>query len=307
WNMSGDGVVVARVASRQNVFPYTKIGLMIRDGLTAGSINAMLNLYSTSGDLEFQWRTVTNGDSAKTVGSTVGPPYWLKLVRQGNTITAFASPNGITWSQVGSALQLTLGPAVYIGLAVSSANGANVTTAVFDNVTVGNTANDFYVAAMPGRQTVTTSGGTARYQLVVNSVNGTTGAVSFTASGLPPGASSIFIPYFAGDGAAATLQLTVPAGLSTGTYSPRAIASNGNLSHTLPLTLTVIDSAAGVLPDTWLNENIADSTAGTGTTYSNGAFTVQGAGSDIWGSVDQFQFAYQSMKGDDSIMCRVEC
>src|SRR5437016_7056360 len=145
--MKGDGSIVIRVASQQNLFEYTKVGVMIRDGLTGGSINAMVALIGINGDLEFQWRGSTNGATDHSWGATVGTRYWLKLVRQGSTISAFSSPNGITWNPVGSPLQLALGPAAYIGLAVSSANGANVTTAVFDHWTVDNPANEFYVAA----------------------------------------------------------------------------------------------------------------------------------------------------------------
>src|SRR5438128_5212002 len=158
---------------------------------------------------------------------------------------------------------------------------------------------------MPGRQVVTTSGGTAGYQLVVKSVNGTAGQVNFAVTGLPAGATSSFNPATAGDGAATTLQLTVPAGISAGTYSPQVTGASGSLSHMLPLTLTVNSPAAGALPDTWLNENIGNSYGGTGTSYDNGTYTAQGAGSDIWGESDQFQYAYQTMKGDGILVARV--
>jgi hypothetical protein len=39
--------------------------------------------------------------------------------------------------------------------------------------------------------------------------------------------------------------------------------------------------------------------------FSNGTFTVNGAGSQIWGSADSFNFAYQMLSGDGSIVARV--
>src|SRR5207237_1261074 len=36
-----------------------------------------------------------------------------------------------------------------------------------------------------------------------------------------------------------------------------------------------------------------------------GAFTVRGAGADIWGSADAFQFVHEAMTGDGSIVARV--
>jgi hypothetical protein len=102
-----------------------------------------------------------------------------------------------------------------------------------------------------------------------------------------------------------TLQLSVPSSVPAGNYSPQVIGASGSLSHTLPLALAVISQAEGVLPDTWLNENVGNGYAGTGTSYSNGVFTVQGAGWDIWGESDQFQFAYQTLRGDGSIVARM--
>jgi hypothetical protein len=45
-------------------------------------------------------------------------------------------------------------------------------------------------------------------------------------------------------------------------------------------------------------------TAGSAT-YANGTFTVNGAGSQIWGSADSFHFVYQPLSGDGTIVARV--
>ncbi len=55
-------------------------------------------------------------------------------------------------------------------------------------------------------------------------------------------------------------------------------------------------------------ENATDigSTGATGSTsFSNGTYTVRGAGADIWGTVDAFQFAYTQRSGDFVITARV--
>jgi hypothetical protein len=36
-----------------------------------------------------------------------------------------------------------------------------------------------------------------------------------------------------------------------------------------------------------------------------GEFTINGAGADIWGTADQFHFAYQTLNGDGEIVARV--
>ncbi|MGZ0147752.1 alginate lyase family protein [Kribbella sp. WER1] len=67
-------------------------------------------------------------------------PYWVRLIRRGDRLTGLISPDGTTWTQVGSS-RVNLGRDVYAGLAVCSALGvdepyAESTTATFDNVTL---------------------------------------------------------------------------------------------------------------------------------------------------------------------------
>ena len=59
---------------------------------------------------------------------------WLRLSREGGTITAFTCADGSSWTRVGSA-NIDLGASCYIGLSVSSGS-TTPGTAVLDNVTV---------------------------------------------------------------------------------------------------------------------------------------------------------------------------
>ncbi|WP_427896168.1 alginate lyase family protein [Kribbella sp. GL6] len=86
---------------------------------------------------------------AASDGYRLRRPYWVRLIRRGDTLTGLISPDGSTWTQVGSS-RVNLGRDVYAGLAVCSALGvdqpyAESTTAAFDNVTVGD-----LVGAKPG-------------------------------------------------------------------------------------------------------------------------------------------------------------
>jgi hypothetical protein len=40
-------------------------------------------------------------------------------------------------------------------------------------------------------------------------------------------------------------------------------------------------------------------------TYANGVYTLKGAGNDIWGNADQFQYGYRTLVGDGEIVARV--
>jgi regulation of enolase protein 1 (concanavalin A-like superfamily) len=130
--MSGDGALVARVASVQNVNAWTKAGVMIRETLAPGSANALM-LVSWSKGLSFQRRQTAGGPTVSTAGALGGAPYWVKLERVGNTFNAYSSPDGATWTLVGSDT-VAMGTTVYVGLAVSSHTTSAAAQATFDAV-----------------------------------------------------------------------------------------------------------------------------------------------------------------------------
>jgi regulation of enolase protein 1 (concanavalin A-like superfamily) len=137
--LTGDGQIVARVGSLQNTHASAKAGVMIRSTLGAGSQQAMMIVTPGRGNA-FQRRATTNGTSVSTAGAVVTAPYWVRLTRSGNTITAAQSANGTQWTTVGSAT-ITMPANVLIGLAVTSHATGTLATATFDQVTVtGGTA-----------------------------------------------------------------------------------------------------------------------------------------------------------------------
>jgi regulation of enolase protein 1 (concanavalin A-like superfamily) len=62
----------------------------------------------------------------------------------------------------------------------------------------------------------------------------------------------------------------------------------------------------GTLPTPWSSNDVGSTGTAGSASYQNGAFTVGGAGSDIWGSSDSFQFTNESMTGDGAIVARVQ-
>lgn len=132
--LNGNGEIVARVASIQNTDPWAKAGVMIRETTAGGSRNAFMAITPSNG-LAFQRRLATGGTSTSTSGAVVTAPYWVRLVRNGNVFTGYASTNGSNWTQVGTDT-VAMGTTVQVGLAVSSHNNSVSCTAVLDNVTV---------------------------------------------------------------------------------------------------------------------------------------------------------------------------
>ncbi|MFI7062304.1 alginate lyase family protein [Kribbella sp. NPDC050124] len=73
---------------------------------------------------------------AASDGYRLRRPYWVRIVRKGTTFTGSISPDGETWTEVGSS-KLQLGPQLYVGIAVCGGLGdRETTTAAFDNLTV---------------------------------------------------------------------------------------------------------------------------------------------------------------------------
>jgi regulation of enolase protein 1 (concanavalin A-like superfamily) len=131
--MTGDGVIVARVASVQNINSWTKAGVMIRETLDPASANAFM-LVSYSKGLSYQRRTVAGGVTVNTAGGLNAAPYWVKLERLGSTFNAYASADGASWTLVGSDA-ISMASTVYVGLAVTSHNTSAAASATFDSVT----------------------------------------------------------------------------------------------------------------------------------------------------------------------------
>ena len=68
-------------------------------------------------------------------GTGVAAPYWVRLVRSGNTFTAYRSANGTTWTSMGSTT-VTMAANVYIGLAVTAHRDGALNRSTIDSVTV---------------------------------------------------------------------------------------------------------------------------------------------------------------------------
>lgn len=131
---NGDGSIVARVASVQNTAVDAKAGVMYRESTAANARFAAV--YVTPGvGVVFQRRATTGGSTASTVVAGVTAPRHVRLVRTGNSFTAFYSANGSTWTQVGTAQTITMAAAVQLGLCVTSHLDGTLCTATFDTVT----------------------------------------------------------------------------------------------------------------------------------------------------------------------------
>jgi regulation of enolase protein 1 (concanavalin A-like superfamily) len=219
---TGDGSITARVVSQTNTNAWAKAGVMFRETLAAGSANAFVPLTPSNG-VVFQGRPATGSASTTfTYGPIVAAPYWVRLVRAGNTFSAYASADGTNWSSLGQTT-ISMAAQIYVGLAVSSHHSGTLGTAVFDNVTVSGqvalTVTPHVAAITPAQSqqfTAAVSGGATWSVDGVGGGNSTIGTIS-SAGLYTPGsaagahaiaATSIANPSQSGSATAAVTDLT---------------------------------------------------------------------------------------------------
>ncbi len=136
-SISGDFDISARVTFQTNTNGMAKAGVMVREDLTPGSRYALMAATPATNGFRFSTRTAVDAAAVSTGSSLyTAPNNWVRLQRVGNTLTAFKSSNGTTWSQVGSPTTISMGSSVYVGLASSSNVTGSLSRALFDNVTV---------------------------------------------------------------------------------------------------------------------------------------------------------------------------
>lgn len=130
-----------RVDNVENTDEYAKAGLMLRESLDADAKNVMTR--TTPDHTTLQWRPTAGGDSTSLTsdagegeseinGGTIDAA-WQRLVRNGNTIRAFASEDGTNWTLMAE-LSLSFGESAFLGLAVTSHSAGTLCEARFSNL-----------------------------------------------------------------------------------------------------------------------------------------------------------------------------
>jgi ABC-type multidrug transport system permease subunit len=126
--LSGNGSISVRMTSLTGVFPgspgqpalspWSKAGIIIKDGTSQGSAYAAMMITAGHG-IRMQWNYT--GDTAGLPGAvSAASPRWLRLTRDGDTITGYDSADGSHWTQVGSVALAGLPSTVQAGLFATS-------------------------------------------------------------------------------------------------------------------------------------------------------------------------------------------
>jgi subtilisin family serine protease/regulation of enolase protein 1 (concanavalin A-like superfamily) len=385
--VSGDLSLVARITSQQSSSTFAKAGLMLRESLSSSAANVTLDM-RPSGDFEFMTRSADGAAETFVATANLSLPAWVRLARSGSSVTASVSPDGSTWSDVGTTTFAT--SSAFAGLIVCSHDTSAMDTTTFDNVSI---ATGPVASALPGSWTsadvgATGRGGTASFangsftvkgagadiwgsadsfQYVEQAVSGDLTLVAritsrqsanmFAKAGVmlrdslaataanvtldvrPSGDFEFMTRSTDGGNETflATANLPLPAWvrlLRTGSSVTASVSSDGNTwtdlgstafptssalaglvvcSHTTAALDTVSfdnvaitnNETAPALPDSWTSADVGATGQTGAASFANGVFTVKGAGADIWGAADSFQYVNQAFSGDLTLVARV--
>ena len=100
------------------------------------------------------------------------------------------------------------------------------------------TSPDFTISVSPSTRTVI-QGGVATYTVTVGAINGFTGTVTLSASGLPTGATATFSPATVATSGSSTLTVTTIGSTPIGTSTLTISGVSGSTTHTSTPTLTI--------------------------------------------------------------------
>jgi RNA polymerase sigma factor (sigma-70 family) len=133
---TGDGEISACVGfDPDQKARQVHAGVMFRDNLSPGSRHLALLLSTEHSNVKY--RTKADQESGCEIARLgARGKHWVRLVRRGNKFTAFVRLGGTPTWNVAKELELALAPSLFVGLAVTAHDNAQLATATFDHVAV---------------------------------------------------------------------------------------------------------------------------------------------------------------------------
>jgi hypothetical protein len=260
-NFSGNFTLASNSAGNYVVFSINATGFTLSatggaasDGFPRAPINGIQIVPLTS----MPSFTVSATPSSQTVSPGSGTSYSVST----SALNGFTGSIGLSVSglpanatatfnpasvSVGSSSTLTITtasttPAGSFVLTITGTSGAIASTT---NVTLNVTGPpSFVLSATPSSQTVNPGGGTS-YSVSTSAMNGFTGAINLSVSGLPANATGTFNPTSVSVGSSSTLTITTASTTPTGSSTLTIKGTSSSLTSTTSTTLNVTSSGGG--------------------------------------------------------------
>ncbi len=303
---ASDGSLSARVTAQTNTNASAKAGVMFRATSDPGS-PYYAALYTPGSGVVVQWRNSQGAATSQSSKVAAALPLYLRVTRSGTTFTAYTSSDAVAWTLVpGSQASPAVTGTMLAGLAVTSHNTTALSAATFDAVSLPSSPppNDFSIGASPGSLSVA-QGAAGGSSIGTALVSGSAESIALSISGAPTGVTAGFNPTSVTTGGSSSLTLTVGASVTPGTYPLTITGTAPSAIHTAPLSLTVTSASGGGLPSPWTDADIGAPALAGSATWTGGVFTVNGAGADIFGTADQFNFVSQALTGNGTLIARI--
>src|SRR5271165_5611122 len=202
--------------------------------------------------------SISASPSSQTVTAGLGTTYNITVgALNGFTGMVNLSVNGLPSGATGSFTPPSVTGSGTSGLAVSTTSGTAAGTypltitgtsgTLTHSTTVTLVVNaapspDFSISASPSSQTVMVAQGTT-YNVTTGVLNGFTGAINLTVSGLPTGATGSFTPPTVTGAGTSSLAVSTGTTTTPGNYTLTITGTSGSLVHTTTVTLVLSSTA----------------------------------------------------------------
>ncbi len=271
--------LTVHLESQQSTNPWAGAGVMLSENLDPSARSAFV-AFTPGNGLVFESRSVTGAAGLTTRLPGFSLPCWLRILRSGNTLVGYVSPNTAQWTQVGAVNIPGFNSQAYIGLAVTadtstqiaqlnqdctnssgnvvvgaspeilngiySVDDTNFNQAVFDSLTLSSSVS---ISTIPN-QTTSQSMATPPISFTVNPTS--ISALSVVAASSNTNLLPIENITFSGTGTNRSVTLLPVSGMS-GTSIVTLTASDGVNSASTQFTLTVLPYSGVLLSENFQN------------------------------------------------------
>jgi regulation of enolase protein 1 (concanavalin A-like superfamily) len=295
--VTGDFDVKVQITGMNAADPKAKAGIMARSSLAANASNAYMRLNPIAANgPRYSYRTTTGGTSG-TFGSGTGTaPMWVRLQRVGNTFTGYTSPDGVTWTVVGSST-ITMGSSIFLGLATVSDTAGQTVVANYRGFS--NTSAP--IVTIPNAPTGLSANAPSPNEVDLNWTDNSNNETGFKIQRRTTGGTYQTI-FTTAPGASSYQDMSVSPNT---TYFYQVIATNsaGDSSPTNEFQISTPQPAQPTFTSVDIG---APTPAGSTTTITDGSdYNVTAGGANIWGTSDQFHFDYEQITGDFDVKVQV--